>query len=1124
TATLTDQAGNTSPSASDSATVDTLATPAPTVTITEDLNNDGLISDAELNGDIDVEVGLPAGAVAGDTITVSDGTTTTNIVLTPADIIAGNVTTTFPSPGEGGTIDVTATLTDQAGNTSPSASDSATVDTLATPAPTVTITEDLNNDGLISGTELAGDIDVEVGLPSGAVAGDTITVSDGTTTTNIVLTPADIIAGNVTTTFPSPGEGGTIDVTATLTDQAGNTSPSASDSATVDTTPPTLTVAAPDGTTDTTPTITGTSGEPPGTIITLTIVTSTDVQTITTPLLADGTFSADVPDALPLGPYFVTASVTDGAGNTATASDPGSVIAIPNVDPVATDDPSAAAYSVSVGSFSTSGWANADSTGAAVTLVARETDGSIGTVFASGDQRGVAGSPRSSGQVPDQIEFDRATGQSESLALEFAGNVNQATFEVDRLFATESGGEQGRWVALYDGEVVASDTFVLSSGNSGTIAIDTGSLVFNEVRFEGIDSVDATGDSSDYFVTGFQGSGPAAANTAYTLSADAVLDITPASPDDLIDNDSDPDGDPLSVVAIDGAAITSGQVVALASGALLTINSDGAFSYDPNGRFDTLAAGELATDSFVYTIEDGNGGSDSATATITMIGVAPSAGLTASIDIDPAISGDDIIAPTEQTQNVIVSGSVGGDVVDGDTVTLTVNGNDFTGNVSGGRFAIAVDGADLAADADNAIAASVTASDGLGNSVTATDIETYAVAQSVDPAQLGLSGEYYAYNDRSNVSNNNLRHPDDGDYRNLDRLSDIVNIIDGRSGSTVTGSVAAGDHDATFRATRLDYGQVGGNLGTGTTLQAFLSGDAGSLSRDPANSTDAIVRIVGYILVDAASMDFRVRSDDGFTIRIGDTTFGVPTNHAPRTDTFDSVSLDPGLQEVEILYWDQGGNAVLEIEAKETGQPAAAYEFVGSGGFGLFPPGFVAGLAANETIIEDPANPGQYLVVEGATPSGTAGGDTLEGTDFLDILVGGAGDDLLTGGGGGDQLSGGSGADQFIWNSGDQGGLGAPVVDTVSDFSLADGDALNLADLLVNEQSNVLTDYLSFEASNGDTLVHISSNGGFAGAGYSPAAEDQTIVLQNVDLTALGANDQLIIDALLAGNHLVVDS
>ncbi|UPR48782.1 hypothetical protein ITG13_06235 [Vibrio cyclitrophicus] len=35
-----------------------------------------------VSGDIDVKVTLPAGAVAGDTITVSNGTTSTPIVLT----------------------------------------------------------------------------------------------------------------------------------------------------------------------------------------------------------------------------------------------------------------------------------------------------------------------------------------------------------------------------------------------------------------------------------------------------------------------------------------------------------------------------------------------------------------------------------------------------------------------------------------------------------------------------------------------------------------------------------------------------------------------------------------------------------------------------------------------------------------------------------------------------------------------------------------------------------------------------------------------------------------------------------------------------------------------------------
>ena len=93
----------------------------------------------------------------------------------------------------------------------------------------------------------------------------------------------------------------------------------------------------------------------------------------------------------------------------------------------------------------------------------------------------------------------------------------------------------------------------------------------------------------------------------------------------------------------------------------------------------------------------------------------------------------------------------------------------------------------------------------------------------------------------------------------------------------------------------------------------------------------------------------------------------------------------------------------------------------------------------------------------------------------------------------------------------------------LTDFNLIEGDVLDLKDLLQNEEvTGDLTAYLNFEQSGTDTVVHISSNGGFSG-GYDAAAEDQTIVLENVDLNALGANDQQIIDSLLAGNNLITD-
>ncbi len=60
-----------------------------------------------------------------------------------------------------------------------------------------------------------------------------------------------------------------------------------------------------------------------------------------------------------------------------------------------------------------------------------------------------------------------------------------------------------------------------------------------------------------------------------------------------------------------------------------------------------------------------------------------------------------------------MTGTVGGDVEDGDTITLTVNGNPYTGTSTGGVFSINVNGSDLAADSN--VHASVTTTDAAGN-------------------------------------------------------------------------------------------------------------------------------------------------------------------------------------------------------------------------------------------------------------------------------------------------------------------------------------------------------------------------------------------------------------------------
>ncbi|MGF1461379.1 MAG: lamin tail domain-containing protein [Leptolyngbyaceae cyanobacterium] len=77
----------------------------------------------------------------------------------------------------------------------------------------------------------------------------------------------------------------------------------------------------------------------------------------------------------------------------------------------------------------------------------------------------------------------------------------------------------------------------------------------------------------------------------------------------VLTNDSDPDGDDIAIESFDDSA-TSG---------LVTDNGDGTFDYDPNGFFAYLAAGETATDTFGYTLSDGEL-TDSAEVTITIEG------------------------------------------------------------------------------------------------------------------------------------------------------------------------------------------------------------------------------------------------------------------------------------------------------------------------------------------------------------------------------------------------------------------------------------------------------------------------------------------------------------------------
>ena len=97
------------------------------------------------------------------------------------------------------------------------------------------------------------------------------------------------------------------------------------------------------------------------------------------------------------------------------------------------------------------------------------------------------------------------------------------------------------------------------------------------------------------------------------------------------------------VSAINGVTADVGTPVTLASGALVTLNEDGSFDYDPNGQFDHLTGTSSETDTFTYTATDGEGATDTATAIITICGTntAPMAVPNSeTIDEDTTLNGD----------------------------------------------------------------------------------------------------------------------------------------------------------------------------------------------------------------------------------------------------------------------------------------------------------------------------------------------------------------------------------------------------------------------------------------------------------------------------------------------------
>jgi VCBS repeat-containing protein len=146
----------------------------------------------------------------------------------------------------------------------------------------------------------------------------------------------------------------------------------------------------------------------------------------------------------------------------------------------------------------------------------------------------------------------------------------------------------------------------------------------------------------------------------------ASTDEDTAKAIDVLANDTDPDGDALTITSLN----TTGT-----RGAVTITGGGTGVSFDPRGHFDELQVGQTANDSFAYTISDGHEHTSTATVAVTVSGVD-----------DPPKAVNDSVELKENDSSAHVAVLANDTDVDGGpkTVQSVTNGTHGTVTISSG--------------------------------------------------------------------------------------------------------------------------------------------------------------------------------------------------------------------------------------------------------------------------------------------------------------------------------------------------------------------------------------------------------------------------------------------------------
>ncbi len=540
----------------------------------------------------------------------------------------------------------------------------------------------------------------------------------------------------------------------------------------------------------------------------------------------------------------------------------------------------------------------------------------------------------------------------------------------------------------------------------------------------------APGESAETSVTYTVSDGNGGtATTTLTIRIDGVNDGPVALDDDLaadeddaegvignvLDNDSDPEGDALEVFKVGGEEANLGQPTAGDNGGLITIDADGTVTFDPIGDFEALGDGETAETTITYMVQDPSGEMSTATVTVTVTGTndAPTAVMDSyTTDEDTVTDLGNVLGNDTDPENDPLSVSeVNGNPADVGTPVAGDNGGLVTINEDGsvsfdpnGEFDGLADGEETT----TTVVYTVVDPDG------ATDTaEVVITVTGTNDAPVAIRNDYSVkFDETTGDVDGNVLTDDTGNGVDSDPENDPLTVVGVGAPNSGVGVAVAGtagglftiladgtvDFDANgefddlglndTRTTTVEYTISDGNGGTSTAIASFTVGGINDGTVQGTDGDDIINPDIPYVDADGDVVDNNDAILDGDTGN-DDLILGFGGDD----------SIDAGDGDDRVFGGD--GNDTID------------------GGVGN------DGLVGNDgdDIIE--GNDGDDMIF------GNAGNDELFGGEGMDKLEGGTGDDLLEGGDGNDDLWAGAGNDRVVGGDGDDvanGGSGNDVI------------------------------------------------------------------------------------------------